>query len=491
MYPVTIRDMYDEEFDVLRDILANATEPSADLANPEKFADIGTSYAAFTILRENGRYYAQSEDLLLEIDGEAFMAFLLSFGDEYYSHANLPHVAIGPPGGFTHAMPIIPIVETSYFYRAIDGSKRFVQAPPAPPETEFSLGADDALLLATFWSHHYSVEAAVIITRNDETVFNGFIEQIGDWVPEISGLYELEVFADFTKPGNDFGGQITWRAIIDWQRPAIFTVHGNDTFPGELVVLRAHNVPAGAEVRFISDNIAHVPQFFDDGDGGRIALLPIARGVGIADYSFTLETGDLREQFTVNVRDKEFQIQRMTIDPNVAGETINNADANWEYQVRMVSLRPIFDEVQHWSGSFVWPLAEPRRVTTEFGMARYVNGVRGSFHNALDFGADTGTPVYATNAGRVLFAGSLQMTGNTVVIEHGFGLKSWYYHMHETPPIKAGDMVERGQLIGVVGSTGFSTGPHLHFAMSALSVFINPETIIEGNLFERMITNNV
>ena len=83
----------------------------------------------------------------------------------------------------------------------------------------------------------------------------------------------------------------------------------------------------------------------------------------------------------------------------------------------------------------------------------------------------------ASNNGRVLIADSLIETGNTVVIEHGFGLKTWYYHMNELS-VKTGDWVKQGDVIGKVGSTGFSTGPHLHFAASVNSVYINPITLI-------------
>jgi murein DD-endopeptidase MepM/ murein hydrolase activator NlpD len=86
----------------------------------------------------------------------------------------------------------------------------------------------------------------------------------------------------------------------------------------------------------------------------------------------------------------------------------------------------------------------------------------------------------------VLFAGNLQLTGGTIVIEHGYGLKSWYYHMNSID-VKAGDIVAQNQIIGTVGSTGFSTGPHLHFGMSVGSphsgqFFINPETLITTDL---------
>ncbi|WP_343281823.1 M23 family metallopeptidase, partial [Ligaoa zhengdingensis] len=101
--------------------------------------------------------------------------------------------------------------------------------------------------------------------------------------------------------------------------------------------------------------------------------------------------------------------------------------------------------------------------------------------SGIDIAAAAGTPVAAAGSGRVLFADFIQLTGNTVIIEHGFGVKSWYYHM-QSLDVAEGDMVKQGDPIGKVGSTGFSTGPHLHFCMSVNNVFTNPWTAFEQGI---------
>ena len=84
-----------------------------------------------------------------------------------------------------------------------------------------------------------------------------------------------------------------------------------------------------------------------------------------------------------------------------------------------------------------------------------------------------GTPVPASNRGQVVFADFVIMTGNTVVIEHGAGLKTIYMHLSELN-CSEGDMVEQGDIIGLLGSTGYSTGPHLHFELRINGVKSNP-----------------
>ncbi len=115
----------------------------------------------------------------------------------------------------------------------------------------------------------------------------------------------------------------------------------------------------------------------------------------------------------------------------------------------------------------------------DFGKRRHVNNAPTSYrHNGLDIGQDEGTPVKAINHGRVLIADYMIGTGYTIIIEHGYGLKSWYYHMVSLN-VKTGDMIKKGDIIGLVGSTGFSTGPHLHLAISVNDIFVNPMPFFE------------
>lgn len=116
-----------------------------------------------------------------------------------------------------------------------------------------------------------------------------------------------------------------------------------------------------------------------------------------------------------------------------------------------------------WTEAFVMPVSG----TESSGFAdarRYVEGGPVSYHNGLDLAAPTGTPVHATNDGVVAVAGQYAVKGGWVMIDHGFGLYSHYFHMSQVD-VEAGQSVSRGDVIGLVGSTGLSTGPHLHWEM--------------------------
>ena len=170
------------------------------------------------------------------------------------------------------------------------------------------------------------------------------------------------------------------------------------------------------------------------------------------------------------------------MDTEITDSTVDNNDANAEFDKAIQPLKPVRDEQKYFEGKFILPATG--KITTEFGAIRSVNGqLTTTRHSGIDIAAKRGTSVKASGAGRVLYAGKLQLTGNTVLIEHGFGLKTWYYHM-DTLKVNTDEMVKQGDVIGTVGSTGFSTGPHLHFGMSVGGVFINPNTAIDTILMD-------
>lgn len=95
------------------------------------------------------------------------------------------------------------------------------------------------------------------------------------------------------------------------------------------------------------------------------------------------------------------------------------------------------------------------------------------FHAGMDFSANTGTPIYATGNGTVVKAGWESAYGNLIKIDHGFGYVTWYAHLSKIR-VRAGQKVMRGEVIGEVGNTGKSTGPHLHYEVHVKGKVVNP-----------------
>lgn len=124
-----------------------------------------------------------------------------------------------------------------------------------------------------------------------------------------------------------------------------------------------------------------------------------------------------------------------------------------------------------WQGLFRVPVVGP--ITTQFGEARsYNDGPVSGHHSGVDIGADLGTPAGAAASGRVVFAGQLSERGNFVAIDHGLGVFTGYAHLSRIDAV-TGATVAQGEIIGLVGTTGLSTGPHLHWECAVRGMHVD------------------
>ncbi len=125
---------------------------------------------------------------------------------------------------------------------------------------------------------------------------------------------------------------------------------------------------------------------------------------------------------------------------------------------------------------FIWPAAG--RVSGVYGSRRVVNGKPLRPHFGVDVAAPAGTPVRAAAAGAVTLAhDDLYFSGKTVIIDHGLGVSTVYIHMNDLT-VRTGDQVRQGQQIGTIGTTGRSTGPHLHWGLNWFQDYLDPATVV-------------
>ncbi len=136
-----------------------------------------------------------------------------------------------------------------------------------------------------------------------------------------------------------------------------------------------------------------------------------------------------------------------------------------------------------WNGGFIKPLEN--EVSTGYGVKRIINGKKLSIHKGIDIKAKDGEPVRAVNNGRIMLTRELFFGGRTIVIDHGDGLFSVYMHLSEYK-VMEGDTVSKGEIIGLAGSTGRTSGPHLHFTFKIGDLSINPESVFRLNYLKRL-----
>lgn len=141
-------------------------------------------------------------------------------------------------------------------------------------------------------------------------------------------------------------------------------------------------------------------------------------------------------------------------------------------------LRVIYDILTpRWlaEGSFILPFRG--RITAGFGEKRIYNNIPRSTHTGIDIAAPLGAPIFASNSGRVAVASDLYFSGKTVIIDHGWGLFTFYGHLSRIL-VRRGESVKKGTIIGLVGSTGRSTGPHLHWGVRIFDGRVDPLSLI-------------
>jgi murein DD-endopeptidase MepM/ murein hydrolase activator NlpD len=131
---------------------------------------------------------------------------------------------------------------------------------------------------------------------------------------------------------------------------------------------------------------------------------------------------------------------------------------------------------RQWDGKFAPPA--DAAISDVYGSQRIFNGKAQRPHYGLDFRVPTGTPVAAMNSGTVLLARFLYFEGNCVVIDHGQGLLTLYFHLSEFK-VKEGDQVKRGHEIGLSGGSGRATGPHLHVAVRWQGTYLDPARVLQ------------
>ena len=144
---------------------------------------------------------------------------------------------------------------------------------------------------------------------------------------------------------------------------------------------------------------------------------------------------------------------------------------------RVAAFKKLVTPEKFWQGSFLRP--NPNRVSTGFGIRRYYNNVFASdyYHKGVDYAGGYGSPIIAPAAGKIRLVGKedegFHVHGNVVGIDHGQGVLSIFMHLQDIN-VAEGTMVEAGQRIGTIGSTGASTGPHLHWGVYVNQVAVDP-----------------
>jgi murein DD-endopeptidase MepM/ murein hydrolase activator NlpD len=178
----------------------------------------------------------------------------------------------------------------------------------------------------------------------------------------------------------------------------------------------------------------------------------------------------------IDVRSRTFSVQRLTLPApmvNLSPEAERRAAAE---AARLRTLYQTVTPDRLWSGPFARPVSGDLPANG-FGSRRIINGQPRMPHSGVDFAAERGATVSAANRGRVALVGDFFFAGRLVVLDHGLGLYTLYFHL-DRADVEEGALVERGETIGIVGATGRATGPHLHWGAQLGAARVDPTGLL-------------
>lgn len=195
-------------------------------------------------------------------------------------------------------------------------------------------------------------------------------------------------------------------------------------------------------------------------------------------YPVTVRTDGKIKRENIVVRPKTFPIIELTMPEEKIFLSPSNL-ARVKKETRKLKL--IFQKVNQriWKGSFLLPLRN--EISSQYGAKRIFNKKRISIHRGIDIKGKEGEEVRASNHGKVVLARELFFGGNTIILDHGLGIYSLYMHLSRVR-VRLGEMVSKGDVIGLVGSSGRSTGPHLHFGIKIMNTSANPLSLVRLGL---------
>jgi murein DD-endopeptidase MepM/ murein hydrolase activator NlpD len=244
--------------------------------------------------------------------------------------------------------------------------------------------------------------------------------------------------------------------------------------PGGIALLGLPDYQQGTVIRFDGKRVAVFP--YED-TWFAMAGIPLNSKPG--DHQFSIEHHNgITLNTRISVIEKIYKEQHLTI------ENKRKVNPNKKDLKRIAMERPRKRKAKSTRTDtipdvdFVWPVSG--RISSIFGLRRFFNEQERSPHNGLDIAAIEGTPVKAAAKGTVIDAGEFFFSGNMIYIDHGQGIISLYAHLSRID-VKAGDVVNTGDIIGAVGQTGRVTGAHLHFAVIANQTLIDPVNMLPKN----------
>ena len=245
--------------------------------------------------------------------------------------------------------------------------------------------------------------------------------------------------------------------------------------PGGVAVVTLDHLTSGAELPQVTYQGHRVLVVKSDSNVMAIVGIPLKTASG--QQAIDVKTGGKKQQVAFSVKPKKYKEQHIKLSSNkhVTPSAENQARFKRELDEQLDAYAQFRQDSP--SNVILDRPVQGGRYSSPFGLRRFFNGQERNPHSGLDIAVPSGTPIKSSADGVITVVGDFFFNGKTVFVDHGQGMISMYCHMSEID-VKKGQTVKRGQVVGKVGSTGRSTGPHLHWNVSLNNVRVDPAIFV-------------
>lgn len=238
--------------------------------------------------------------------------------------------------------------------------------------------------------------------------------------------------------------------------------------PGDTFLVRVSGVKGNTlpEASFSGKPLS----FASCADGCFFAIGATDSKTGPGRRTIEVTVGTKKKRLPITIRRHVFPVIQLTLPPGKVSLSQEDSERAGREDKLLKSFWTQCSE-KVWQGGFSLPMDS--EISTQYGVKRIINKTNESIHRGIDIRGKQGDDVRASNSGKIVLAEELFFGGNTLVMDHGMGIYTVYMHLAGFNR-KSGESVLKGDVIGFVGSTGRSTGPHLHFGIKVQELSVNP-----------------
>ena len=475
----------DKIITIFRDMLDNSEKVSAlpDALSGVPFykvvftADkIDTVYQFWFSKDDTDTYYTMSDGTTYRVNKSFVEPFLSTdIAQSLYVNSVVPVMTLS---GEYSVPPVSAGSEaSSWMYRNQSGL--FVSAVMSDGEKQSSYDVEGGLAMS--FDREPDKFTVTVVGADGTELFSDLYTNIASAnIPEGASVSVSASAVWYEDESRDYYGTLNYEFSAVVSAPAEFYPGVTSLAQGSFVSVTAINVKNADKISLSSKpDIGYTPVWFKDGDYVR-TLVPFSADLAVGKYELTFTYAGASKTVMIELTDGGYRPREYTVDDAVMQKAYSD-EALKTYRDELSKLVSETADTRLWDGYFLANPASGAPISAGFGHMFNLTNKSVSFrHEGVDYKCVEGTAISACNAGKVVFAGEFDYTGRIVVIDHGYGLKTWYCHLSSST-VNVGDEVKRGDKIGTAGSTGFTNQSGVHVSMTVFDRTVLPYSTWEDN----------